>query len=225
MMAQPENNSQSSDIIEQWFGDITPENELQSTVMLHFANLFEKYVTQEDNLNAADITSATNDVFQNPTDIFHPTVLSNQDIVHHIYSQLIGMGLKPDPDLPKNSRIAYKVCHIVFHGNSNAELREQSMHGIKEYYSSLKKSRRESTANVNTGRTPTQEARTIGSSSSQSTTHEKQNVHPVTNQENPLHLLAQALSQYLNTSNINPLTIGAVHQAQAGQEILLLYSM
>lgn len=96
--------------------------------------IYLRNTTGEESIDAAQITASILAVFKEPMDLFHPDVLKNQEVINQIYAEFIGVGMKPEPGLPKNSRLVYKVCNIKFPGQSNSEIGEKCKNATKAFY-------------------------------------------------------------------------------------------
>jgi len=140
-MTQPESTEvgkKNAKLIEDWFGDILPENELQHTVMLLFAELFEEHVSPDGKVDADKIAGALIEKLPNSVDMFTAAVLSNRELISQICEQLKGMSLEQDPVLPQNKRHAFKICNMVFPGEKYKHTREKATGLIKNYYDTIK---------------------------------------------------------------------------------------
>ena len=88
----PNEQTENIEHIEWWFGEIVPENDLQRTVMLLFSKVFEEYIACEnDTVDTDKVPGALLETLDNSVNIFTSAVLSNKELIEHIYMQLVGM--------------------------------------------------------------------------------------------------------------------------------------
>ena len=127
-------SSQSMDeLISLYFGDNSPENELQRSIMGTFAEAFEKThlapSQRPSNLELLDYIRSKHDVDH----IFSFDLLKNLRIFNTIRNILSRIDIHPDPECCIRELIVIKVVHMIYPGDEFTEERSKPVESFKQF--------------------------------------------------------------------------------------------
>lgn len=140
-----EDDTLHDEVIELYFGDIVPQTELERRVMKNFALAFElTHLPEEERPNNARIIKHITDGCST-AEIFSTDCISHLRMVDKVRKQLQRIGIKPDPEVPRNERIIVKLAHMIYPGESNKANREEAVELCRAFLNGLMDRARSST--------------------------------------------------------------------------------
>lgn len=119
-------NIADDELVDLYFGDILPQNELQLSVMRTYAFVFEQtYLPESERPSGLALLKLITEK-HSPEELFSSLVLCNMRIVTKVRTLLSQQDLHPDPQLGPRDRIVFKLAHILYPGEANASMRERA---------------------------------------------------------------------------------------------------
>ena len=126
------------ELVEMYFKDITPENDLQLRIMRTYAKAFDSLIGPASSRpSGPELLKMITDTHP-VTELFSHDVLSNTSIAQKVRNFLEDQGLHPNPSLQRRDRIAVKLAHIIYPGQENEEIRNQARNLVQSYIDSLR---------------------------------------------------------------------------------------
>ena len=111
------------ELVDMYFKDIVPENDLQLPIMRTYAKAFDSLFGPAIPIPSGPELLKTITDEHPATFLFSHDLLSNTSIAQKARNFLEDSGLHPNPSLQLRDRIAVKLAHIIYPSQENEELR------------------------------------------------------------------------------------------------------